>query len=70
MPNSISNAKIVIVILNQGVHSVKLIFSGALDKHTIQIHTTNRYAKTNMHTKHITKETKTKLQLREREPSL
>ena len=26
---------IVIAIFNQGVHSVKLIFSGALDKHTI-----------------------------------
>ena len=26
---------IVIVIFNQGVHSVKLIFSGAVDKHTI-----------------------------------
>ena len=26
---------IVIVIFNQGVHSAKLIFSGALNKHTI-----------------------------------
>ena len=27
-----------IVIFNQGVHSVKLIFNGALDKHTIITH--------------------------------
>ena len=53
---------IVIVIFNQEVHSVKLIFSGALDKHTI--YTTNIQKKTSMHTKHTTKETKTKLQLR------
>ena len=52
---------IVIVIINQGVHSVKLIFSGALDKHTIRhIQQTNL----SMHTKHTTKETKIKLQLR------
>jgi len=46
----------VIVTFNQGVHSVKLIFSGFLDKHTIWTHTTNKITKTNMHTKQTTKE--------------